>query len=190
MTADEIRERLADCSAVLAATADALAERIADAAGRIVEALRAGGGVFAFGNGGSAADAQHLVAELTGRFLVDRPGLRAEALTTNASALTSIANDYGYEAVFARQLAANARAGDVAIGLSTSGSSPNVVAALGAAREMGVVTIALTGRGGGDCAAVADVLLDVPADLTPRIQEAHAVIYHTLCEIVENAFAD
>lgn len=172
------------------ATCDRLAERLAEAARMMIGAYRAGGGVFLFGNGGSAADAQHIAGELVGRFLKERRALRAEALSTNTSVLTSLANDYDYEVVFSRQLEANARAGDVAIGLTTSGNSPNVVAALAKAREIGCKTIAFTGAGGGRCAAHADVLLDVPARSTPRVQEAHMILYHALCELVEDAVAD
>ena len=182
---DEIRSRFVESADVTRRAGEHLAGRIAEAVEIILAAYRGSGGVFAFGNGGSAADAQHLVAELVGRFLLDRPGLKAHALTTNTSTVTAVANDCGFERVFARQIEACAGPGDVAIGLSTSGDSPDVVAALVAAREIGMKTIAMTGAGGGGCADLADVLLDVPADSTPRIQEAHAVIYHTLCEMVE-----
>lgn len=186
---DQIRKRFTESADILRRTGEHLGERIAEAAEIIVASYRAGGGVFAFGNGGSAADAQHIVGELVGRFLRERRGLRAEALGVNASVSTSLGNDYDFESALARQLEANARAGDVAIGLSTSGNSPNVVAALKTARRIGVKTLALTGQGGGRCAEFADVLLDVPSDCTPRIQEAHAVIYHTLCECVDDAIA-
>jgi D-sedoheptulose 7-phosphate isomerase len=187
---EEIRRLFDDSVRVTAAAGEKLAEPIARAVELMVACYRAGGGVFIFGNGGSAADAQHIVGELVGRFLKERRGLKAQALTTDSSVLTSVGNDYGFEAVFARQLAANAAAGDVAIGISTSGDSPNVVAALRTARRMGLKTIALTGAGGGRCAEFADVLLDVPETLTPRVQEAHAVVYHVICELVERAFAD
>ena len=185
-----IRERFAETAGLLGETVEHLADRIAAAADLIIAAYKAGGCVFAFGNGGSAADAQHIASELVGRFLRERKGLRAQALTTDTSILTSVGNDYGFETVFARQLEACAAAGDVAIALTTSGNSPNVLAALVKAREIGMETIALTGAGGGKCAALADVLLDVPSDRTPRVQEAHAVIYHVLCELVENACTD
>lgn len=186
---DEIRRLFDDSVRVTAAAGEKLAEPIARAVELMVACYRAGGGVFVFGNGGSAADAQHIAGELVGRFLKERRGLKAQALTTDSSVLTSVGNDYGFEAVFARQLAANAAAGDVAIGISTSGDSPNVVAALRTARKMGLKTLALTGAGGGRCAEFADVLLDVPETLTPRVQEAHAVVYHVICELVERAFA-
>ncbi|MGB2824062.1 MAG: SIS domain-containing protein [Phycisphaerae bacterium] len=185
----EIRRLFDDSVRVTAAAGEKLAEPIARAVELMVACYRAGGGVFVFGNGGSAADAQHIAGELVGRFLKERRGLKAQALTTDSSVLTSVGNDYGFEAVFARQLAANAAAGDVAIGISTSGDSPNVVAALRTARKMGLKTLALTGAGGGRCAEFADVLLDVPETLTPRVQEAHAVVYHVICELVERAFA-
>ncbi len=143
--------------------------------------------IFVFGNGGSAADAQHIACELVGRFLKERRALKAEALSTNTSVLTAVANDYDQEMVFARQLEANACPGDVAIGLSTSGNSPNVVAALARASRMGLKTIAITGRGGGKCAQAVDILLDVPSELTPRVQESTTIIYHVICELVENA---
>jgi len=186
---DDIRARFEESAALIRAVGASLTGEIAAAADLIVDSLAAGGSLYVFGNGGSAADAQHIVGELVGRFLIDRPGLRAEALTTNTATATAVANDLGYDQVFARPLSAKARPGDVAWGLSTSGRSPNVVAALRVARELGLKTLALTGRGGGDCAALADVLLAVDADQTPRIQEAHAVIYHTICERVEAALS-
>lgn len=187
---DEIRKRFVESADVTRQAGEHLAGRIAEAVEIVLAAYRNGGGVFAFGNGGSAADAQHLVGELVGRFLLDRGALKAYALTTNSSTLTAVANDSDFDRIFVRQLEACAGPGDVAIGLSTSGDSPNVVAALAAAREIGMKTIAMTGAGGGRCAALADVLLDVPAESTPRIQEAHAVIYHTLCEMVEAGAAE
>ena len=186
-----VRRRFEESTAVIRAAGERLADRIVEAADVIVAALRGGGGVFLFGNGGSAADAQHIAGELVGRLLKERPAMRAEALSTDTSVLTCIANDYGFEQVFARQLAGKARRGDVAVALSTSGESPNVAAALAEARRIGMKTVALTGAGGGKCAELADVLLDVPSDgPSMRVQEAHAVIYHTLCELVEAALAD
>ena len=182
-----VKQRFAQTASLLATTADALAAQTVQAAEFIIASLQAEGAVFVFGNGGSAADAQHMAAELVGRFLVDRPAFRAEALTTDTSLLTSVANDYGYEQVFARQLSGKARPGDVAVGISTSGNSPNVVAALEVARQIGCKTVVLTGTGGGQCAALADVLLAVPSDHPPCVQETHAVIYHTICQLVEAA---
>jgi D-sedoheptulose 7-phosphate isomerase len=156
---------------------------------RIATTLRAGGKVLTFGNGGSAADAQHLAAELVGRYMKDRPAWPAIALTTDTSILTSVANDFGYESVFRRQVEALGRPGDVAIGISTSGRSPNVLAALDKAREMGLVTVAMTGPGGGTIAGRVDYLVDVPHPSTPRIQEVHGLVVHLLCQVVEDAMA-
>jgi D-sedoheptulose 7-phosphate isomerase len=142
--------------------------------------------VWLFGNGGSAADAQHFAAELVGRFLRDRRPLPAEALTANSSIVTGLANDYGFEQIFARQLAAGACAGDVAIGISTLGRSANVAEGLKSARGLGVFTAALTGGDGGLLADLADVCIIVPATETPRIQECHAVVAHVICELVED----
>jgi len=152
---------------------------------RIAASLKAGGKVLAFGNGGSAADAQHLAGELVGRFKRDRAALSALALTTDPSVITAIGNDMGYEAIFRRQVEAHGRPGDVAVGISTSGRSPNVVEALRLARSNGLVTVGLTGGGGGRLAGLVDHLLDVPHTDTARIQEVHGMIVHILCEIVE-----
>ncbi len=184
---DTISKRFKEASETAMQAGGHLAGRIEEAVKLIVASYKAGGGVFTFGNGGSAADAQHIACELAGRFMKERPGMRAEALSANVASITAIANDYDYDAIFSRQLEANARKGDVAIGLSTSGNSPNVLAGLAKAREMGLKTIAMTGSGGGKCAKLADVLLDVPSKVTPRIQESHAVIYHIICELVEAA---
>lgn len=166
----------------------AQADRVAAAAGLMIEALRGGGKVMFCGNGGSAADSQHFAAELMGRFLVDRPPLPAVALTVDTSALTAIGNDYSYDDVFSRQLRGIGRAGDVLVGISTSGNSRNVVAALQAARELGIRTIGLTGAGGGAMAPLCDVALCVPSAKTPRIQEMHLAVGHMLCQLVEEAF--
>ncbi len=154
----------------------------------IVGSFRRGGRLFLFGNGGSAADAQHIAAELTGRFRQERRALPALALTTDTSALTAIGNDYAFARVFARQLEALSQPGDLAWGLSTSGNSPNVVAALERARAGGLATLGFTGRGGGAMAALCDVLLSVDHTATDRIQEAHQLAYHYVCEQVEAAF--
>jgi D-sedoheptulose 7-phosphate isomerase len=184
-----IRQRFDESVSLARLTEERLVGRIAAAAGLLIEALRGGRAVYVFGNGGSAADAQHIACELVGRFLVDRPAYRVEALSADVATMTAIANDYDYEAVFARPLAGKARRGDVAVALSTSGNSPNVVAALAEARRIGCKTIALTGSGGGCCAELADVLLDVPGHLSPRVQEVHQIIYHVFCELVEEALA-
>jgi len=186
---DVIGRRFDDCIDTLRRTRATLAEPIERAAKLIIDRVQAGGGVFLFGNGGSAADAQHIAGELVGRFLTERRAIKAQALSTDTSVLTCLANDYSYEMIFARQLEANARAGDVAIGLTTSGNSPNVIAALAKAHEMELATIAFTGRDGGKCAGLADVLLNVPADHTPHIQEAHTLVYHIICELIEKAVA-
>jgi len=187
-----IRNRFDESASVVRRTADKLIGRIEDAARLIVESYSADGGLYAFGNGGSAADAQHIASELVGRFLIERKALRAGALTTDTSILTSVSNDYDFETIFSRQLEACARAGDIALAISTSGNSPNVLSGLKTAREIGMKTIALTGPGGGRCAELADILLDA-GDVgapTPRVQEAHMVIYHVLCELVEAAMAN
>jgi len=187
---DAIRKLFDESTATATAAREHLPGRIARAVEVIVDAYRAGGGIFLFGNGGSAADAQHVAGEMVGRFLLERGALKAEALSANTSILTGLANDYSFEIVFARQLEANASARDVAVGLSTSGNSPNVVAGLAKAREIGMKTIAFTGAGGGRCAEFADVLIDVPSDHTPRIQESHMIAYHAICELVEKAIAE
>jgi len=181
-----VRGLFAESAMIIGQAGQHLAGRILDAVELILSSYKSGGGVLVFGNGGSAADAQHIVGELVGRLMFDRPPLKAQALSTNTSSLTCLANDYNYESVFARQIEANGTDKDVAIALSTSGNSANVVAGLAKAREVGMRTIALTGPGGGKCAELAEVLLDVPqADTSPRIQEAHAVIYHVICQLVE-----
>jgi D-sedoheptulose 7-phosphate isomerase len=183
---ESIENIFSESASIVARAGKRLAGRIAQAVDLVVECYGGGGGLLVFGNGGSAADAQHIVGELVGRLMFDRPPLKAEALASDPACLTCLANDYGYEQVFARQIAGKGSPGDVAIALSTSGNSPNVVAALAEARRIGMKTIVFTGPGGGRCAALADVLLDVEgSDLSPRIQEAHAVIYHAVCQLVE-----
>jgi D-sedoheptulose 7-phosphate isomerase len=154
----------------------------------IREVFEDGGKLLIFGNGGSAADAQHLAAEFVNRFLINRRPLPALALTTDSSVLTSIANDFSYELVFAKQIQALGKPEDLALGISTSGTSANVVKAMEAARTIGMKTVALTGgtaRPGGDLAAICDLVLNVPSDSTPHIQETHLWVEHLLCEIVE-----
>lgn len=164
-----------------------LAASTAEAATVVTEALRAGSKVLLCGNGGSAADAQHIAAELAGRLRLERRGLAALALTTNPSVVTALANDYGFEQVFSRQVEGIARAGDVLIGISTSCSSPNVVAALAAARSLGVRTIGLMGKAGGRMKEHCDIAVLVPSSDTQRIQETHIVVGHAICELVERA---
>lgn len=164
--------------------ADSMAGEIASAAAAIADAFKAGRKLLLFGNGGSAADAQHIAAEFMNRFLIERPPLPAIALTTDTSVLTSIANDYAFDEVFAKQLKALGRKGDVALGITTSGSSPNVLKALRAAKKMGLTTIALTGEGG-KAAALSDIGLQVPSRSTPRIQEAHIAVGHILCDLTD-----
>lgn len=151
-----------------------------------IKAFRSGNRVLLAGNGGSAADAQHIAAEFVSRFMYDRPGLPAIALTTDTSMLTAIGNDYGYERLFERQLEANARKGDVFIGITTSGNSPNVLRAISRCSDLGVISVGLTGRVG-KMASVCDHLIAVPSDSTPRIQEAHITIGHIICGLVESA---
>jgi len=173
-------------SMISAMTGDrSFASQIARAAHAIAASLRDGGGVLVFGNGGSAADAQHISGELVGRFAMERKGLRAVALTTDASVMTSLANDYGYEAIFSRQIEALGRPGDIALALSTSGNSPNIIRAIETAKENGLTVIGLSGRGGGLMRDVCDILIVIPSDDTPRIQEGHTLVYHILCGLVE-----
>jgi D-sedoheptulose 7-phosphate isomerase len=160
-------------------------EAVVAAARKLAAVFQAGGKLLLFGNGGSAADAQHLAAEFVNRFQVERPPLAALALTTDTSILTAVANDYDFLQVFAKQVRALGRLGDLAWGLSTSGNSPNVVAGLQAARELGLATLALSGRDGGPVAAAAELALIVPSRNTPRIQEVHITIGHVLCDLVD-----
>lgn len=166
----------------------AYADKIAEAACLVIEAVIGGGRIFLFGNGGSAADAQHLAAEFIGKFARTRSPIPAIALTTDTSVLTSIANDFGYDHVFVRQVEALAREGDVAIALSTSGGSSNVVRGAEAARHAGARVIALTGRGGGALAPLADVAIQVSSEQTALIQEVHTAIGHAICAAVEEAW--
>ena len=166
---------------------DSQADTVARAAELLIASIKAGGKVLIFGNGGSAADAQHIAAELVNRLNYDRPPIAAIALTTDTSILTSVGNDSSFDDLFERQLRALGRQGDVAIAISTSGNSPNVLRAVDAARELGIKTIALAGRDGGKLAAAADVALVVDAHSTQRIQETHITIGHILCELIEDA---
>lgn len=178
-----IRESIAAKQALLAD--EELICLVGEVGLELAETFRRGRRVFLFGNGGSAADAQHIAAELVGRYLFERPALPAMALTVNSSNLTAIANDYSYEAVFARQLEALGAAGDVAIGISTSGNSPNVLLAIEISKRKGMASVGLTGQGGGRLRLLSDRCICVPSQETPRVQEAHILIGHILSEIVE-----
>ncbi len=186
---EAVREYLAESAAVVERMrADAaLCDRIRAAAEACRRALAGSGKVMFCGNGGSAADAQHLAGELVSRFNHDRPGLAGLALTVDSSVLTAIGNDYGYELVFARQVEALGAKGDVLIGISTSGRSPNVLRALEAARRGGVVTVGFTGRDGGPMAALCDIEVRIPSASTPLVQQGHLVAGHLVCAIVEAA---
>ena len=166
-----------------------LAVVVEQVAQRWIQTLHAGGKILLMGNGGSAADAQHIAAELVGRYLSERSGLAAVSLTTDTSILTAVGNDYGYETVFSRQVEALARPGDVVVGYSTSGNSVNVCNAINVAKKIGCYCVALTGATGGKLASVVDNCICVRSSETPRIQEAHAFIGHMLCEYVDHAFA-
>lgn len=183
--AGQIQETQRVMSAMLAD--DALLARMEAAALACIAALNNGNKILLAGNGGSAADAQHIAGEFVSRFAFDRPGLPAIALTTDSSTLTAIGNDYGYEKLFARQVQAHAQKGDVFIAYSTSGKSPNVIAALQEARQRGVVCIGMTGNRGGPMQDLCEHYLDVPSADTPKIQEGHAVLGHILCGLVERA---
>jgi phosphoheptose isomerase len=166
-------------------TRDAVLPRVIEAAAAIRAALAQGGKLLVFGNGGSAADAQHIAAELVGRFMRERAALAAIALTTDTSVLTSVANDYAYDRIFVRQIEALARSEDVALGISTSGGSPNVLRGLQAANQAGLRTIALTGKDGGAIGRAASIHINVAEASTARIQEVHRTVIHAICELVE-----
>ncbi len=184
-----IHEKIIEAQQVMAAMLadELLLARLEQAAGACVHCLRGGGKILLVGNGGSAADAQHIAGEFVSRFAFDRPGLPAMALTTDTSILTAIGNDYGYEKLFARQVQALGNRGDVLIGYSTSGKSPNVLLALEEARAKGLVCIGLTGNRAGPMGELCDFLLEVPSADTPKIQEGHLVLGHILCGLVERA---
>jgi D-sedoheptulose 7-phosphate isomerase len=190
-TAVRTVERVLDDAVALHQRVRALSlEAVAQAADLITSSYRAGGKVLVFGNGGSAADAQHVAAELVGRFERKRQALAAIALSTDTSVLTAVGNDEGYDRVFARQIEALGRDGDVAVAITTSGRSPNVVQALEAGRKRGLRTIGVTGRDGGAVARLVDIHLNVPSDSTPRVQEVHRTLLHAICDLVERAFAE
>jgi D-sedoheptulose 7-phosphate isomerase len=184
-TALFLRTELAEHRQVFEATAAAIGSSFAQALNLLEASVRAGGKILVFGNGGSAADAQHIAAELVVRYKSDRPAIAAIALTTDTSTLTACANDLGFEALFARQVDALGRADDVAIGISTSGKSPNVIGGLSQARCKGMRTIGLTGHSGGRMPEVCDAVISVPSPVTARIQEMHILIGHMLCKSLE-----
>ena len=183
LVAQQISESISVKQAMLSDAA--LIAQIESIAALIVETYRAGGKVLLAGNGGSAADAQHIAAELVSRFSFDRPALPAMALTTDTSILTAIGNDYGFDSLFSRQLQANARPGDVFIAISTSGNSANIVRALEAAAELDLVTVGLSGAGGGAMAGLCQHCVKIPSTDTPRIQEGHITVGHILCASTE-----
>jgi D-sedoheptulose 7-phosphate isomerase len=164
---------------------DSLMAQIVRASVLASRAVRDNGKILFAGNGGSAADAQHFAGELVSRFYYDRPGIASIALSTDTSILTAISNDYGFEHIFSRQIEALGRSGDVFVGISTSGRSPNVIAGLQAARRLGLSTVGLTGRSGGDMPDLCDVVIRIPSDVTPLIQQGHLVVGHLLCAMVE-----
>lgn len=159
--------------------------QILDIVNLVIEALKKDGKILLFGNGGSASDSQHIAAEFIGRFKKDRSALAAIALTTNTSVLTSLANDYGYEVVFAKQIEALGKKNDIVIGISTSGKAKNVIQGIKQAKKMGLKTVALTGGDGAELAKLADVSLVIPSSITARIQEAHIAVGHIICELAE-----
>jgi D-sedoheptulose 7-phosphate isomerase len=185
-----IEEQLRESGRLKLAMAESTVESIQKAVESVVRALQSGGKVLLCGNGGSAADSQHIASELVGRFRLNRGGIPAIALTTDTSILTAVGNDYGFEDVFRRQVEALGEKGDVLIGMSTSGKSRNVVLAMDLAREMGMVVIAFVGGDGGPVVDAADVVVQVPSTVTPRIQEGHITVGHILCDLVERFLFD
>ena len=175
---------------VAEATLEYISSPLEMAANLCIDSLNNGGKILIFGNGGSAADAQHIAAELVGRYKLERKGLPAIALTTDTSALTAIGNDYGFHRLFDRQVEALANKSDIVIGISTSGNSANVISAIKLANKLGCKTISFSGRDGGSMKALCDVNLVVPADDTPRIQEMHIVIGHIICQLIEQKCAE
>lgn len=185
-----IRNTIAEHTVTVAVFQEACSSVIEEMGAKCIEALHAGNKVCFFGNGGSAADAQHLATEFVVRFTRNRKGLPSLAFTTDTSVLTACANDFGFESVFARQVEALCVPGDIVVGISTSGNSPNVVKGLEIAKASGVTAFAFTGAGGGRCGEVSDLLLEVPSEVTARVQECHLIAGHLICDLVEIAFAD
>jgi len=187
---DLVRKKLSEGLGVMEALAQdaALHDVLIAAAEATAEALKSGNKLMVAGNGGSAADAQHLAAEFVCRLNQDRPAMRAVALTTDSSSLTAVGNDYGFERIFARQIEALGKPGDVFMAISTSGNSPNILRALEVCREMGIGTIGLTGRKGGKMSPICDYCLNIPSDVTMYIQQAHLALEHIFCTIVESRY--
>ena len=182
----QLAQSIATMQAVLAD--DIIADTLVAIAERTAAAMHAGGKLLIAGNGGSAADTQHLVAEFVARLTVNRPALRAVALTVDSSILTAIGNDMGFNQVFARQIEALGQSGDLFLGISTSGNSPNILAALTQAKQQGLVTVGLTGQGGGKMAEICDYLIAVPSAVTMNIQESHLALEHIFCMLVERCY--
>ncbi|VAX24642.1 Phosphoheptose isomerase 1 [hydrothermal vent metagenome] len=188
---DKITEGIKESAALkLRMLDDGLTDSIAEISSAIIKTIQSGGKILLAGNGGSAADAQHIAAEFVGRYLADRAPIAAIALTTDTSTLTSISNDFGYEKVFSRQLEALSKPGDVFWAISTSGQSGNLVESLKTAKGTGVITVCLLGKDGGPMKDLADIAIVVPSNDTPRIQEAHIMIAHLVCEMVEKEFME
>lgn len=184
---NKIRESIQVKEAIIADEALlAVIEQVVD---QMIGALVNGNTIFLAGNGGSSSDAQHIAAELVGRFYKERKGLAAEALSANTAILTALGNDYGYDSIFARQIEARADKGDIFIGLSTSGNSQNILNAIAECKKIGVTTVGMTGLTGGKMANACDICIKIPSKDTPRIQESHITIGHIICEFVENAFS-
>src|SRR5688572_1114677 len=183
--AKTVEATLRDAARLHERTAAVAVGTVVAVADAMLEAFGSGAKVLIFGNGGSAADAQHFACELVGRFLRERRGLPAMALTADTSAMTAIANDYGFDRVFVRQIEAHGRKGDIAVGISTSGGSANVLAGLQYAKSRGLTTVAFTGGNGGVIGAAADLHVNVPHDLTPRVQEVHRTLIHAVCDLIE-----
>ncbi|MBI4595660.1 MAG: D-sedoheptulose 7-phosphate isomerase [Candidatus Tectomicrobia bacterium] len=185
-----IESALRESARIKEKVAETLTREIEAATELIIKSLENGGRLLIMGNGGSAADAQHLAAELVGRFHREREGIPALALTTDTSILTALGNDYGFEKVFSRQVEAHGRTGDILLGLSTSGRSPNIARAFEKASEMGLKTIGLLGCGGGDIKDLVDLAIVIPSSETPRIQEAHITVGHIICQGIEDAVVE
>lgn len=186
---DSMKSAFEEHLSVMQAVEKENAKQAETAAQKFVDCLKNGGKLLICGNGGSAADSQHFAAELAGRYKKERKALAAVSLTTDTSALTAIGNDYGFERIFARQVEALGRKGDVLVVLSTSGTSPNVLAAIEAAKKQGMTAIGFTGASGGKMKSACDLCICIPSSNTPRIQEAHITLMHAICEIIDNEFS-